>query len=84
MKNKVNDAKSLQATSLCYYSIAKFILQVLLTFLKVKKTKHEYFNFVHLLSFFFLHQAELKNYMMHANIIPTERLLSNWFSYSYV
>ena len=41
--------KNLQSTLLSY-SIAKSTLKTLLTFSKVEKTKHEIFNFVHLLS----------------------------------
>ena len=52
-KNKAEECKSLQTTSLCY-SIAKSTPQVLLTFIKFQKTKHEYFNTVNFLSFFLL------------------------------
>ena len=54
-KTKQRSEKSLQTTSLCY-SIAKSTLKTPLTFSKVEKTKHENFDFVHILSssFFFL------------------------------
>ena len=54
-KTKQRSEKSVQTTTLCY-SIAKSTLKTPLTFSKVKKTKHENFDFVHLLSssFFFL------------------------------
>ena len=42
----------LSYTSLCY-SNAKCTLLVLLTFNKIEKIKHEYFDFVHLLPFLF-------------------------------
>ena len=48
-KTKQRGEKSLQTTSLCY-SIAKSTLKTPLTFSKVDKTKHENFDFVHLLS----------------------------------
>ena len=51
-KKKQRSEKSLQTTSLCY-SIAKSTLKTPLTFSKVEKNKHENFDFVHLLSFFF-------------------------------
>ena len=47
-KTKQRSEKSLQTTSFCY-SIAKSVLKTPLTFNKVKKTKHENFDFVHLL-----------------------------------
>ena len=50
-KTKQRSAKRLQTTSLSY-SNAESTLKVTLTFNKVKKTKRENFNFVHLLSFF--------------------------------
>ena len=57
--------KSLQTTSLCY-SIAKSTLKTPLTFSKVEKTKHENFDFVHLLSssssfFFFFFFFSIKH-----------------------
>ena len=48
-KTKQRSEKSLQTTSLCY-SIAISTLKTPLTFSKVEKTKHENFDFVHLLS----------------------------------
>ena len=51
-KTKQRSEKSLQTTSLCY-SIAKPTLKSTLTFSTVEKTKHENFDFVHLLSSFF-------------------------------
>ena len=48
-KTKQRSEKSLQTTSLCY-SIAKSTLKTPLRFSKVEKTKHENFDFVHLLS----------------------------------
>ena len=51
-ETKQRSEKSLQTTSFCY-SIAKSIRKTLLTFSKVEKTKHENFDFVHLLSLFF-------------------------------
>ena len=52
-KTKKRSAKSLQTTSLCH-SNAKSTLKVLLNLNRVKKTKHDNFNFVRLLllSFF--------------------------------
>ena len=74
-KTKQRSEKSLQTTLLCY-SIAKSTLKTTLTFSKVKKTKHENFDFVSLLSSSFLfHQAELENYTVWANIKDTKRLL---------
>ena len=52
-KTNQRSSKTLQTTSFFYF-IAKSTRQVLLTFLKVEKTKHENFYLVHLLSFFFL------------------------------
>ena len=46
----VEEFKKLIDTSLCY-SNAKSTLLAPLTFIKVEKTKHENFNFVHLSSF---------------------------------
>ena len=51
MKNKAAESKSLQTISTS--SIAKPTLYVPLTFNKVEKTKHEYFDFVHLVSLSF-------------------------------
>ena len=48
-KNEVKEIKNLQATSL-YNSNAISTPNVPLTFNKSEKTKHENFNFVHLLS----------------------------------
>ena len=50
MKNKAEECKNLQTTSL-RYSIVKSTPEVLLTFLKVEETKCENFYFVPLLSF---------------------------------
>ena len=52
-KTKQRSEKSLQTTSFCY-SIAKSILKTPPTFSKVEKTKHENFDFVHLLSSSFI------------------------------
>ena len=49
MKNKADNAKSLQITSLCY-SIAPSALYVLLTLIKLEKNKNENSSFVCLLS----------------------------------
>ena len=47
-KTKQRSANSLQITSICYFN-AKSALLVLLTFIKVEKTKHEIFHFLILL-----------------------------------
>ena len=55
-KNEAEEWKCFQTTSICY-SFAKSSLKSLINFSKVEKTKHENFDFVHLLSssfFFFL------------------------------
>ena len=52
-RTKQRSSTSFRTTSFCY-SYAKSTLLVPLTFNRVKKTKHEIFNFVHLRSSFFL------------------------------
>ena len=69
-KSGAEEWKSLQTTSFCY-SIAKSTLKTLLTFSNVEKTKHENFDFAHLLSSFFFFSIK-----HNSKTIPYVQILS--------
>ena len=82
-KTKQRSEKSLQTTSLCY-SIAKCTLKTPLTFSKVKKTKLEKFDFLHLLSspsFFIKHNSKT---IRCVQILRTPNDCSSNVDYSYM
>ena len=77
--------KAYKTTSLCY-SIAKSTLKTLLTFSKVEKTKHENFDFVHLLSssfFFFIKHNSKTIWCVQILNIPNDCSANVDYSYMF-